>query len=182
MSGFSKLSGDLASLKRVSRTDWDEVHQKFQEESLYDSAGLRSPPKKEPLFEDLDEDELIVFKLTSESTTGLRGYGVFVNYDGPPYIFVHFFDGEVDVELAADAMLLMVHAFFKHSEEPRLYTFLPKPVNDDIHDRLLEGGFDFIEDYPVIDNDVEAAYCIERFTYEAYYEDEEDDEVEELDF
>ena len=63
-----------------------------------------------------------------------------------------------------------------------LSPFVPQPVPDDVNDKLLESGFDFIEDYPVINNDEEACYCLERYTYEAYYQDEEDDEVSEHEF
>ncbi|MEM6733447.1 MAG: hypothetical protein AAF658_17950 [Myxococcota bacterium] len=182
MAAYNKLEGELVRLDRVKRNEWAEVLERFQTEALYDSAGLKKPPEQAPFFEDLDEDELIVFHITPHEGSEPVAYGVFVNYDGPPYIFVYFFNAQPDVEFAGDAMLQMVLAFFQNTEEPRLYTFLPRPVDEDIHDKLLESGFDHIEDYPVINNDEEACYCLERFTYEAYYQDEEEDDVAELDF
>ncbi|MEL6547229.1 MAG: hypothetical protein AAFQ82_21575 [Myxococcota bacterium] len=179
---YDKLEGELVRLERLKRARWEEVHAHFQTEELYDSAGLKKPPEKNLLFEDLDEEELIVFDVIPHDDSKAVGYGVFVNYDGPPYIFVYFFNGTLDVDFAGDAMLQMVLAFFQNSDEPRLYTFVPQPVPEDIHDRLLEAGFDFIDDYPSINTEEEACYRLERFTYEAYYQDEEDDEVSELEF
>lgn len=179
---YDRLKGELVRLERLKRKRWPEILERFQAPELYDSAGLKKPPEQQPLYEDLDEDELIVFDVTPHDEGEAVAYAVFVNYDGPPYIFVYFFNGQLDVDFAGDAMLQMVLAFFQNTEESRLYTFLPRPVSEDVHDKLLESGFDYIEDYPAIDNDEEACYCLERFTYEAYYQDEEEDEVAELDF
>lgn len=177
-----KVEGELVALQRVKRKEWDEVHEHFQDPDLHLAAGLKGPPEKPPLFEDLDEDELFVYHVTTHDEGERVAYAILVHYDGPPYILVHFFSKQVDVDIAGDAMLLMVMGFFQNTEEPQLYTFVPRPVPEAIHDKLLEGGFDPIDDYPVIDNTEEACYCLERFTYEAYYQDEEDDEVEELEF
>lgn len=182
VAAYNKLEGELVTLKRIQRAGWPAILERFQTPELYDMAGLKKAPEQAALFEDLDEDELLVFDIVPHEGGISVGYAVFVHYDGPPYVFTYFFSGELDIDFASDAILQMVLAFFQYTEEPRLYTFLPKPVPDDIHDRLLEGGFDHVEDYPVIDNDEETCYCLERFTYEAYYQDEADDEVEELEF
>ncbi|MEO1482045.1 MAG: hypothetical protein AAFU77_08050 [Myxococcota bacterium] len=182
MSTTDSLRGSLVVLERAERGDWDTIHEHFQDPALYEETGLQRAPEKAALFEDLDEEDLVVFHMRDQEDSKLLAYAMFVLYDGAPYFVIHHFEPNYELDLARDAITQLIYAFFRNSDEPRLYFFTPRPVSDDIHDTLLEGGFDPIDDYPVIDNTKEACYCLERFTYEAYYEDDEDDAEQELEF
>jgi len=98
------------------------------------------------------------------------GYAFFVNYDGPPYIAL-WADHPVETHVAKDCFELLLPIFFRNTEEHYLLCFLPKPVHEEIHSVLIDGGFDEWDDNPTIDNDKVACYMLERHTFEAYYGD-----------
>lgn len=181
VSDFDTLEGDLVTLERVD--DFEELFKAFQKPELYEMTGLKRPPSRKDFKEDVVDDEtLVVWNMIPDGEQKSIGYAMFVSYDGPPYFQIAQFDGNLDLDIAADTSLLMVHAFFKNTKQPRLFTFVPQPVDEDAHARLIEGGFDLIEEHPTVDVTKEGIYCIERHTYEAYYGDEDDESEQELDF
>lgn len=176
MANDHKLSGELLSLVPPARTRWSDLYQRFQDRELYNLIGLKRAPEQQWFFNRLEQEKLVIFDMIPHEGRKSLGYAFVVYFDGSPYTalcFFNDFDNLRDLDLAADAVLQILIDFFRRSDEPRLYFFLDRPVPVDIHDRLLEGGFDFHDDYPAIDNDVEACYGIERFTYEAYYRSED---------
>jgi hypothetical protein len=180
---YDRMEGDLITLERVGEADIDTLFQRFQEPNIYMLTGLKKPPTRANFEEDVITDQtLIVWEMIPEGTRKSVGYSMFVTYDGPPYVAFFFEDGKLDIEIAGDAMQLLVHAFFKYQEEPQLFTFVLQPVPEEVHARLTEAGFDLMEDHPTVDPKKEATYVIERHTYNAYYGEEEDEEEEELNF
>ncbi len=99
------------------------------------------------------------------------GYALYVAFNGPPFVNVYRFDEKIDIELSRDCVLQMVHYFFRKTQEEGLYFYQPKPVNEEIHELLVEGGFDPFEDNPTLDPD-ETCYVLWRHTYVAYYGEE----------
>lgn len=183
MAEYDRMEGDLVALERVGEDQFDELFQRFQDPLIYALTGLRKPPNRKDFEEDVITDQsLIVWDMLPEGSRKSIGYAMFVTYDGPPYLAFYFEDGKFDIDMAGDAMLMMVHAFFKHLEEPQLFTYVMQPVPDEVHARLTEAGFDLIEDHPTVDPKKEATYVIERHTYQAYYGEEEAEEEEELNF
>ena len=181
VSDFDRLEGDLVSLERVD--DFEELFKRFQEPVLYEMTGLKRPPKRKDFEEDVVEDEtLVVWNIIPDGENKSIGYAMYVAYDGPPYFQFHIFNGPLDIDIAADATVLIVHAFFKTTRQPRLHTFVPQPVDEEVHARLIEGGFDLIDEHPTVDVTKEGIYVMERHTYEAYYGDEDDESEQELDF
>lgn len=181
MSDFDRLEGDLVTLERAD--DFELLFKRFQDPAIYKLTGIKKPPTRVDFEEDVVTDQtLIVWDIIPEGESESIGYAIYVAYDGPPYFAFHMFHGKIDLDIAQDASLLMVHAFFKFTEEARLHTFVPQPVDDEIDARLIEAGFDRIEEHPTVDLTKEGAYVMERYTYEAYYDDEEEDEGHELDF
>jgi hypothetical protein len=172
------IEGALATLKRVELSEIDTLHQQFQDSGLYLDAGFYDPPGQETLENFLEGDELQLWHLTSEEGAESVGYMGIVTFSGPTYVFVHFFDVKrVDLDLAQDAMLLIVKDFFKTTDEQELWTYVDKPISDEIHDRLIEGGFDFLDcDIPGIDRAKVGSYIMERHTFDAYYGEEAEDE------
>jgi hypothetical protein len=183
VAAYNKLEGEFATLKRVKEPGFDAVFERFQDDRYYGTCGLKKPPTRRDLLNDMFDDEtLVVWELFPEGGDTAVGYLFYVAFDGPPYIEVVFFDGALDLTLARDAMALAVQAFFTHTEEAQLHTFVPQPVSEEVHELLTEGGFDLVEEHPTVDLKKEAAYVMERHTYEAYYGEQEEEETEELDF
>ena len=181
VSDFNRLEGDLVTLVRVD--DFELLFQRFQNPKLYRLTGIKKPPLRSDFEEDVLVDQtLIVWDVIPEGESESIGYAFYVAYDGPPYFQYFPFGGVIDLDIGQDAALLMVHAFFKYTKQPRLHTFIPQPVPDEIDARLIEGGFDRIEEHPTVDLTIEGAYVIERYTYDAYYGSDEDDDEKELDF
>jgi hypothetical protein len=171
-----QLEGAYATLERLHAQDAKELHARLQEEPFFITAGFRKPPELEWVRELLDEDDLFVWRMIPEGGDDPIGFAGIVAFSGPPYVFVYFFPGHEDTETAHEAMLNLVHAFFRHSDEMELWTYVTKPVDDEIHDLLIEGGFDpWTETLPGIDTNVDAAYVMERHTYDAYWGEGSDD-------
>lgn len=171
-----RLEGTYATLERLHAQDAKELHAKLQEEAFFVTAGFRQPPGLESVRELFDDGELFVWRMVEDGGEDLIGYAGIVVFSGPPYVFVHFVAGHENVETAHEAMLQLVHTFFRNSEETELWTYIAKPVDDEIHGLLLEGGFDpWTDTLPGIDTDVDAAYVMERHTYDAYWGEGSDD-------
>lgn len=169
------------TLVRLGEDRFAELQQAFTNVDLLGAAGFRKPPADKSLRSDLFDDEtIVVWEMVDEHEKAV-GYAVYIACNGPPFVFLHFASGKVDLDVAQDAMLSLVHAFFAYTKEQALYTFLPKPIDEEANRLLIEGGFDLVEDYPV-DPEHEAAYVIERHTYKAYYAEDDEDAEEELNF
>ncbi|MBC7793072.1 MAG: hypothetical protein H7Z43_05150 [Clostridia bacterium] len=181
VSDFDRMEGDLVSLER--HDEFEELFAAFQKPELYRMTGIKKPPTRREFKEDVVDDEtLVVWNIIPDGETKPIGYALFVSYDGPPYFQFYWFNGKMDLDIAADATLLMVHAFFKQTKHKRLHTFVPQPVDEEVHARLIEGGFDYVDEHPTVDVTQEGIYVMERYTYEAYHGGEEDEEERELDF
>lgn len=185
------LEGALATLKRLDEKRINELHQRFQEPRLYMMAGLRNPPQLKDLRSDLIEEDLWVWDVFPEGKDKPIGYAGIVGYSGPPYVFVFFFDGKVDREMARDVVIQLAHGFFRETEEDALWFYHARPVDPQVQEMLIEGGFDPYEDevLPGVDLTKEAAFRMERHTYVAYYGEEsgedyesDDDDPKELEF
>jgi hypothetical protein len=178
---IDRLEGDLVTLVRVQ--DFELLFERFQNPKLYRLTGIKKAPTRKDFEDDvLNDQTLIVWDVVPEGESESIGYAFYVAYDGPPYFQYFPFSGVIDLDIGQDAALLMVHAFFKFTKHPRLHTFIPQPVSDEIDARLIEAGFDRIDEHPTVNLSKEGAYVMERFTYEAYYADEEEEEEKELDF
>ncbi len=117
-----------------------------------------------------DELLLLIWDITPSSVGKSIGYACFVGYDGPPFITFYYFDEEPHLDVSRELLEAMIQVFFNEApDEPSLYFYLPRPVDDDIHAHLIEGGFDVFDDNPTLDNDEVACYVLERYTYDAYY-------------
>lgn len=185
------VEGALATLRRVDEKRINDIHKLFQEPRLYYTAGLRKPPPLAELRSDLIDEELWLWEIFPEGQERPTGLAGFVTYSGPPFIFVYFFDGKDHLELAREMVVQLAQGFFKETEEEALWFYLPRPVKPEIHDMLVEGGFDPYDDdvLPGVDLTKEAAYRMERHTYVAYYGEEsgetyeaDDDDPRELEF
>lgn len=175
-----RLEGAYATLKRLNLNDLKEIHGRFQLESMWRTAGLRKPPDEDMIREDLVDEELFLWGIHPDDADDSVGYAGIVCYSGPPYVFVQYFEGRPDVDAAADLVMQLTHAYFQNSEEEELWIYVPKPVDDEIHERLIEGGFDpYLDDeLPGIDLDKDAPYSMQRHTYQAYWgEGSEDPEI-----
>ncbi|MEZ4270289.1 MAG: hypothetical protein R3C68_02265 [Myxococcota bacterium] len=172
------IEGSLASLRRVDVSS--ELVRRFADPELQSVCGIYQVPGLAALQELMDEDEsLWIWEIFPEGHPTPVGYALYVTYDGPPYVAIYFFpkppNFDPSFDLASDCVLHLCHAFFAHTEEDALFFYVDKPVDDTVHDALTEGGFDLFEQCPTIDADVESCYVLERYTYEAYYKDEDED-------
>jgi len=174
---IQELQGDLVALRYASPDA--EMVEMFRRPRLLAMTGLQKAPNLKKLTDLIEEDdELVVWTVVPEGQNQAIGYACYVAFDGPPYVAVYTFSEEEEVEIAHDCIVQLAHLFFGSTKEEGLHFFRDRPVPEEIHDRLIEGGFDFVEDCPTIDNDVESCYVLERHTYEAYYgEQDEEDEL-----
>ncbi|MFC1611452.1 hypothetical protein ACFL6C_10865 [Myxococcota bacterium] len=172
------LEGALVTLKPVGISGLGRLCKDFQNEDLHTDAGLYNPPTEQSLREDLVDEELFICDMIPEESDKSVGYAAVIAYSGPPFVLVYFFAKDrMDLDLAQEAVLLLTHAFFQNTSEEQLWTYQVKPIDDEIHDRLIEGGFDFWDqDVPGIEHDKVACYLMERHTYDAYYGDESEEE------
>lgn len=184
MAVYDKLEGELVTLSRVREGGFDALFERMQEPRYHHLAGLEHPPTRDDLYGDLfdDDEAFLVWEMVPEGADEAAGYAFVAAFDGTPRVQVIFFSGKMDLNVGADAMLTLIHAVFEHTEEPRVFAYVPQPVDEDTHERLVEGGFDQLDEHPVANLRETAVYVLERYTYEAYYGDEEDEEAEELDF
>jgi hypothetical protein len=174
-----RLEGAYATLERLHAHNAKELHSPLQEDPFFRVAGFHKPPTVESIKELFEDDDLFVWRVIPDGSDDPIGFAGIVTFSGPPFVFVHLFPGHEDIETGHEAVLQLVHAFFRNSDEPELWTYVAKPVDDEIHDLLIEGGFDpWLDALPGIDPDVDAAYIMERHTYDAYWgEGSEDPEI-----
>lgn len=169
------IEGALATLKRAKPTP------EMLEGLKSRLPALTSPLDLEFLNHLCARGALEVWEIYPQGSPDVVGYGVFVGYDGPPYMNIFFFCevvGEVpDKALCLDCFMQLMHVFFRSTEESALFLYDEKPVDEDYHNFFLESGFDIFDDNPTIDNDLEACYVLERYTYDAYYGVSADDDT-----
>ena len=177
---FAHLEGELTHLDIIDTTRIDELVKIFQKKDLYQEAGYSKPLSKERILEAIDDDgELFIWEIFLSEDQSHLGYGVYVAYDGPPYVFLHFFSQDTDEEsIARDALVVFVRAFFEYTEQVELYFFLDRELCEAYEGPLMDCGFDVDDTLPTINHDEEAAFVLLRTTYEAYYG--EDSELEEV--
>jgi hypothetical protein len=168
--GIETIEGALATLKRVPLSK--QLHEKFSEPALFRHIGLRKAPEFDVFKGFLEDHELIVWNVIPEGKQQPWGYALYVTFNGPPFVALHPFNlANVDLELARDVLLQLVHYFFQNTDEEALFYYEPKPVKTEVNDLLVEGGFDLFDDNPTVDPD-EVCYVLERYTYDAYYGEE----------
>jgi hypothetical protein len=166
---YEVLEGALATMKRLPLSK--ALVESFQKPELFKVCGLRKPPDQEYLKQLIDDKELVVWDIVPDGKTKGAGHALFVRFNGPPFIAIYTHDQKPDLELSRDCVLQLIHYFFQKTPEEGLYFYQQKPVPSEIHDLLVEGGFDPFEDNPTLDAD-EACYVLWRHTYVAYYGEE----------
>lgn len=153
----------------------ERLVQQFRDSrDLVAMAGMLTPPDLKKLRTLMDDRALVIWDILRQGDTRPLGYMLFVSYDGPPYPALHFFSGQLDLDIAKDCFEAMLPTFFHNTREDALFFYLARPVNPAIHELLVDHGFDMFDDNPTIDSDQEACYVLERYTYEAYYGGEGD--------
>ena len=174
---FEELEGAFVTLKRAGPTQKLADH--FAKNGdMRDIIGhVESVPDLERLAMLMEDDESL-WAWEIERNGRQLGYCFFVTYDGPPFVAIYTFQ-PVDVEIGKDCLEQLVPIFFANTDEEALYYYLPRPVDDGVHEALIDGGFDPWDDNPTIDNDAVACYMLERHTFDAYYGDGTDEEFEE---
>jgi hypothetical protein len=163
---YDLLEGALGTLKRAPLTKTLVEH--FQKAVLFKMCGMRKPPDQASLKKLTDAQDLIVWSVHPDGKPASVGYALFVAFNGPPFVSIYRFDEKLDIELARDCVMQLIHYFFQHTNEESLFLYQAKPVPADVHEALVEGGFDLFEDNPTLDPD-EVCYVLERYTYVAYY-------------
>jgi hypothetical protein len=177
-----RLEGESVTLELIGVDRIQELHKYFQDKRVYQDAGLAKPPKLKSLQEDVEGADLGVWEVIPEGESAPVALIGLVGYAGPPFIFVTYLDPKhPDLDLAQEAMVLVIKYFFENEKPDELWCYQVKPVSEEIHSRLIEGGFDLWEDdIPSIDSNQLAAYIMERHTFDAYYGEQDDEEKEVL--
>lgn len=139
-------------------------------------TGIVELPIDEELLHHLivEEDSFKIWELLKGSNNERVGFALFVMFDGPPFIALHLTDGP-DVNIGKDCIEQLVPVFFHNvPEESSLFYYEPRPVDEETHAALIDAGFDSWDENPTIDNETVACYVLERYTYDAYYGNEQE--------
>ncbi|MDP7038923.1 MAG: hypothetical protein QGI45_07185 [Myxococcota bacterium] len=177
---FTYLEGELTHLEIIDTTRIDELVKIFQQKDLHEEAGYSKPLSKERILEAVDDDnQLFIWEIFLSEDRSHLGYAVYVAYDGPPYVFLHFFtDDETQESLARDTLVVVIRGFFEYTTEEELYFFIDREMCEKFEGPLMDCGFDVDDTLPTINHDEEAAFVLLRTTYDVYYG--EDSELEEV--
>jgi len=177
------MQGDLCLLHRVQDEDLPSLVSLFTSPDVYTTAHLKQPPDvnllRNFLFDDLSLLIWKVFGANDDGTPGSQvGYIGWVNYAGPPFLFVLPLEEDLDLGVLQNGFELIVKAYFETTSANELCFYADVPVPEEIHTTLVEGGFDLWQEVAGVDSEKEATYVIERGTYDAYYgETSEEDEL-----
>lgn len=165
-----KLEGAYEMLERLTSNDIKELHGQLQSESMFRACGFHEAPKENTLKDIILDEDLFIWRVIPEGADDPVAYAGIVTFSGPPFVFCEFISGELLLDMVQDVILLLVHVYFKNSDEQELWAYVPHPVPEEIHDYLVEGGFDpFTDELPGVDLTKDAAFLMERHTYEAYW-------------
>lgn len=177
---FEELEGAHVTLKLVGPSDELVGHFKKFPDMRF-AIGAERLPDHKWLTGAIEVEELRVWEIDQNGKH--IGYAFFVLYDGPPFIAFYYFGKPSHAfDIGKDCLELLIPVFFKNLDEEALFYYLPKPVDEEIHAELIDGGFDIWDENPTIDNATAACYILERHTYDAYYGDGADEEFEQDDF
>ena len=178
---FDVLEGELATYVRVAEgAEFDALYALLADKKWLATFDLAAVPDKAALAEDFEEESWAVWKIVGEDSKDVIGYVGFVLNSGMQKVVLGFF-GQPDISIARDCIPLVGRWYFDKPKRKFVCCFLAAPVPDDIHEALLDAGFEVLEDLQFVDYSKQTPYYIARETFEAYYLDK-DDEVEELDF
>jgi len=171
---FEELEGAYVTLKLVGYSDQMGENFKKYEEMRVSVGATEQVPDEKWLVDSIEDEDFKAWEILQDTTQ--IGYAFLVLYDGPPFITFYYFEEPPNLlDIGKDCLEQMIPVFFKDLDEPALFYYLPKPVDEELHAELIEGGFDAWEENPTIDNDALACYVLERYTYDAYYGDGEEE-------
>ena len=162
----------MVNLVRTDEDDVDELVRIWQDKPAYNAVGFREAPSRERLKGYLYETErLLVWKAISPESGECVALTGWVLFAGNHFTFFQPFDPDtIDPELVHNAVELSAIAFFNLTRLQRLFYYVYRPVNDTIHEMLVENGFDPVtNDVPGVNDDVRAAYVVTRETFDTYY-------------
>lgn len=175
----SVIPGELVTLRRVDEDSAALLHEHLSIRAFYKEIGRRHIPSLVELRDDLFDDlTLYVWQVHLTEEERMVGYAGFVAYSGPTYLFYFSLAPDVDYEVAQDCYQKLIPLFFRETDDAILYTYVEKPVPEQVDELLLEGGFDLLEGVPGVDEKETAVYAMERHTFEAYFGEDEEGEGE----
>lgn len=166
------LEGSVVNLVRTNENDVDELVRIWQDKPAYNAVGFREAPSRERLNGYLFETErLLVWKAISAESGECVALTGWVLFAGNHFAFFQPFEPDaIDPEIVHNAVELSVIAFFNLTELQRLFFYVFRPVDDAVHEMLVDNGFDPItNDVPRVNDDVRAAYVVTRETFDTYY-------------
>jgi hypothetical protein len=168
---IAELAGDEVTLTRVSESEFATTHLAMLAPLLYTTAGFKDAPSEDRLRDLLIEREhLILWHTMRRGESVSSGYCGWSYFSGPAFLFfMPADDAPLDLIVISEALEMVGVAYFKFTEGQQLFMYIDKPIEEDIHETLVECGFDPIDELPTIDNETEGAYVLKRATFEAYY-------------
>lgn len=183
---MGNLRGALMTLRPMVEARVKTLHADLQAPDRWPEVFVNKAPDFATLGERLVTRSIRFWEIVPEGCSAPVGYAGYRVKCGCPYLFFIFTTRKYDVDLVQDAIPLLVRHFFTFTY-PRLPDFrqgdplmvyLDRGVVDDMHDYLVESGFDPQEQWPFIDNVKKVAYSLSPETYEAYQSDAGEPELE----
>lgn len=172
-----EMEGSLVRLELQQATNTLLKH--FEDPRMMVAIQQEGEMTKARLQKLVSEKDLWAYKVTAMGEH--IGYVLVMFYHGPVYCSFYTFDpAGPSVEYLEEVMEITLPVFFGLSTETALYYYHPHPVPDEVHSMLVDTGWDYWPESPIIDNDVIACYIMWRFTYDAYH-GEGEEEFEEYD-
>ena len=168
---IAELSGEEVALQRIDGAEFGALHQALQTPLLYESAGFDSAPSEERLRNIfIEKEHLILWRMVRKEDGYQCGYCGWSDFAGPAYVFfVPADENPMDLVMVSEALELIGVTYFQMTPAEDLFIYVDRPIEEEIHETLVESGFDPWEELPSIDNEKEAGYSMTRDTFEAYY-------------
>tara|TARA_Y100001934_G_C12220559_1_gene710536 strand:- start:127 stop:717 length:591 start_codon:yes stop_codon:yes gene_type:complete len=180
---LQELSAPQTQIQLMTEADLDEITQLFSNPEFYSGIDMQSAPSKERLHQLLYERARLllwrVFPFDGEKRDKQIGLVGWNGNAGPPCVVYFPSTDEVDLNVFHNAILLVVNAFFTMTEGEKLHIYLSHPIAEELHDRVVEAGFDLWQEYPGVDPEIESTYIMERQTFTAYYLEDHDEQNDE---
>ena len=176
------ITSPCAHLELFTAQNLDEMVELFSSPDFYQGNDMKEAPDKERLDKLMHERLRLLLWRVFSCEDELRGEQVgFIGWNGnagPAYITFFPTSAQFDTDVFRDAALSIVHAFFSMSDGDTLHIYLSHPIPEEIHDMVVEAGFDLWQEYPGVNSEEESTYIMERSTFQAYYLEDDDDEEE----
>lgn len=174
---MTAIRGALVTLRPVSEETIARAHTRFQDPVFWNALQWTgAPPLDRFRHRVLKTKHVRLWEIVPEGLRTAVGYVGYRAQAGVPFLFLVFFD-TFDAAVAQEALSPAIHHYFtvtwaKYTDYQRdfpLAIYLDRGIANELHQFLVENGFDPLQFVSDLDNDKMIGYELRPQTYEAYY-------------